>query len=98
MAAFRLLEAGAADVGLARGPGETPWEYRVRLTRTFGLQGDDLERLTTIAGRAMYAPEEPPADQALEAVAAAKRALRDIRRRSGAARVVMGAVRPPARR
>jgi transglutaminase-like putative cysteine protease len=97
MAAFRVLEAGAADVGLARGPGETPWEYRVRLTRTFGLQGDDLDRLTTIAGRAMYAPGELPPEQAQEAVAAARRALRDIRRRSGTARVVLGAVRPPAR-
>jgi hypothetical protein len=95
--AFRLLESGAADVGLGRGAGETPWEYRVRLERAFGLTGPALDRLVTIAGRAMYAARDLPVDQAREAVAAARLALREIRRRSGALRVVAGALRPPGR-
>jgi len=97
VAAFRLLESGAADVGLGRGPGETPWEYLARLARALGLTGPDLDRLVTIAGKAMYAPGDLPVDQAQEAVAAARLALRDIRRRSGALRVVAGALRPPGR-
>jgi transglutaminase-like putative cysteine protease len=95
MTAFRLLESGAADMGLGRGAGETPWEYRVRLERAFGLVGEPLDRLVTIAGRAMYAPGDLSVDQAQEAVAAARLALRDIRRRSGALRVLAGALRPP---
>jgi transglutaminase-like putative cysteine protease len=98
LTAFGLLEAGAAEVGLGRGPGETPREYRVRLARAVGLAGDHLDRLTAIAGRAMYAPGDLPVDQAREAVAAARITLRDIRRRSGALRVVMGAMRPRALR
>jgi transglutaminase-like putative cysteine protease len=97
VAAFRLFESGAADVGLERGAGETPWEYRVRLERAFGLTGPALDRLVTIAGRAMYAARDLPVDQAQEAVAAARLALREIRRRSGALRVVAGALRPPGR-
>jgi len=95
--AFRLLESGAADVGLGRGPGETPWEYLARLARALGLTSEHLDRLTAISGRAMYAPGDLPAGQAQEAVAAARLALRDIRRRSGALRVVAGALRPPGR-
>ena len=95
--AFRLLESGAADVGLGRGPGETPWEYLARLARVLGLTSEHLDRLTAISGRAMYAPGDLPAGQAQEAVAAARLALRDIRRRSGALRVVAGALRPPGR-
>jgi hypothetical protein len=97
MAAFRLIEYGAADVGLGRGAGETPWEYRVRLERALGLPGEHIDRLVTIAGRAMYAPGDLPADQAQEAVVVARLALRDIRRRSGVLRVVAGALRPPGR-
>ncbi len=96
MAAFRVLEAGAADLGLGRAPGETPWEYRARLSRV-GLTGHDLDRLTGIAGRAMYAPGDLPPEQAREAVAAARSALRDLRRRSGFVRSVAGALRPPVR-
>ena len=95
--AFRLLESGAADVGMGRGPGETPWEYLARLARALGLTSEHLDRLTAITGRAMYAPGDLPAGQAQEAVAAARLALRDIRRRSGALRVVAGALRPPGR-
>jgi transglutaminase-like putative cysteine protease len=95
--AFRLLESGAADVGLGRGAGETPWEYLARLARALGLTSEHLDRLTAITGRAMYAPGDLPAGQAQEAVAAARLALRDIRRRSGALRVVAGALRPPGR-
>lgn len=97
LTAFRLLESGAADVGLGRGPGETPAEYRARLARALGRSGVHLDRLVVIAGRAMYAPGDLPADQAREAVAAARLTLRDIRRRSGALRVMVGAIRPPGR-
>ncbi|MGH2657790.1 MAG: transglutaminase TgpA family protein [Actinomycetota bacterium] len=93
--AFRLLESGAADVGMGRGPGETPWEYLARLARALGLTSEHLNRLTAIIGRAMYASGDLPAGHAEEAVAAARLALRDIRRRSGALRVVAGALRPP---
>lgn len=97
VAAFRLLESGAADVGLGREPGETPWEYLARLARALGLTSEHLDRLTAITGRAMYAPGDLPVDQAQKAVAAARLALRDIRRQSGALRVVAGALRPPGR-
>lgn len=94
MAAFRVLEAGAADLGVGRSGGETPWEYRARLVRVFGLDAQDLDRLTGIAARAMYGRGDVPAAQAGEAVASARRVLRAVRRRVGAARVLLGAIRP----
>ena len=94
VAAFRLLEAGAADLGLRRGRGETPWEYHARLGRALGLRGDDLDRLALIAGRAMYARDDLPPDQAGDAVATARRVLRELRRRTGPVRVLLGSIRP----
>jgi transglutaminase-like putative cysteine protease len=94
LAAFRLLEVGAADLGVGRSRGETPWEYRSRLSRAFGLGDQDLDRLTRIAGRAMYARDDLPPELAREAVAAARLVLRDIRRRVGTVRVFLGALRP----
>ncbi len=97
LAAYRLLAAGAADVGLARRPGETLWEYRSRLLDRVPFSDGHLDRLTAIAGRALYSSREVGQDEASEAVAAARTTLRDIRRRSGPLRVAAGAIRPPSR-
>jgi hypothetical protein len=97
VAAFHLLESGAADVGLGRRPGETPWEYWSRVVDEVAPSRDHLDRLTAIAGRALYSPGGVRADEATEAVTAARLALRDIRRHSGPLRVAVGALRPPGR-
>ncbi|MGH2767070.1 MAG: transglutaminase TgpA family protein [Actinomycetota bacterium] len=97
LAAYRLLEAGAADVGLGRRPGETPLEYRSRLLDEAAPSDGHLDRLTAIVGRAMYSAGGVGTDEASEAVAAARLALRDIRRHSGPFRVAAGALRPPGR-
>lgn len=94
MAAFRLLESGAADLGLGRRPGETPGEFMGRLAQGFRLRGPDLDRLSLIAERAMYARGDLPPEEAGEAVAAARRALAEIRRRLGLWRAILGTFRP----
>jgi transglutaminase-like putative cysteine protease len=95
--AYRVFEAGAADLGLARRPTETLGEFRDRLRSTVPLTDGHLDSLTVLASAAMYAPR-PLRDEDAETAGAAARALgRDLRRHAGPLRTLRGWIRlaPP---
>ena len=93
LAAYDWVLGGAADLGLGRRAGETMWEYRSRLRGRVPV-GDELDRLTGLAGRATYSLRDVADEQGHEAVASARSLLRDLRRAAGPLRTVAGAFRP----
>jgi transglutaminase-like putative cysteine protease len=97
IAAYRVFEDGAADVGLGRRLGETPLEYRGRLSSEVAFGSGQIDRLTRLVVRALYAVGETAAEDAREAVAAAHRGLADLRRHAGTIRTAAGAIRPGPR-
>ncbi|MBI4259364.1 MAG: transglutaminase domain-containing protein [Actinobacteria bacterium] len=80
LAAYRVFQARAGEVGLGRRPGETLWEHRTRLLGIVELSDGHLDRLTGIAGRAAYSIRPVSETLAQEAVLAARTASRDVRR------------------
>jgi hypothetical protein len=94
LAEFRLFEARAGDVGLARGPGETPWEYRSRLAQEVRFSDGHLDRLATVAGTAAYSAHEIGEAEAQDAGRDGRVAIRDVRRSAGVARRFTGLWRP----
>jgi transglutaminase-like putative cysteine protease len=94
LAAFRLFEARAGDLGLGRGTGETPWEYRARLSGDVQLSDGHLDRLARIVSTAAYSPRGVSDEDAHEAGRAGRSAIRDVRRSVGLARRVAGMWRP----
>lgn len=94
LAAYGLVLEVAADLGLGRRRWETAFEYRVRLESGRTLSIDPLERLTGAADRAMYSPTEPPKEQGEQAVSDARTIVRELRRRAGFLRSLIGALRP----
>jgi transglutaminase-like putative cysteine protease len=90
LATYVAFADRAADLGLARGPGETLDEYGARLAASGLLQDGHLERLTAIAARAAYSAAEPSPDDPRVASAAADRTLRDLRRRTPLPRRLAG--------
>jgi transglutaminase-like putative cysteine protease len=93
IAAYSVLEASAADLGIGRKPGETLWEYRTRLRDGVGFSDGHLERITGLTGRALYSTSPVRAQDAIEAALASRQVMADLRRHVGAARRVAGAVR-----
>ncbi len=93
LAAYDVFASRAADLGLARLPGETIEEHRRRLAQALEADGD-LERLTRIVSAAAYAPTPPGPGEALEARRAARAAIRGLRRQVGLVRRLVGAYRP----
>jgi transglutaminase-like putative cysteine protease len=94
LGAYGVVLWAAEDLGLGRHSGETPWEYRGRLRSEVAFSDGDLERLTDLAGRALYAKDgvrTPDADRAAEA---ARALLKDLRRHVGPGRALAGSVRP----
>ena len=92
-AAYTWMLDGASDLGVPRRPWETVEEYGARLSER-GAPPEALDRITAIAGRALYSPHRPrPADDE-QAVAAARTILRELRRRAGLLRTLLGAIRP----
>lgn len=94
LGAYGVVLWAAEDLGLGRRPGETPWEYRGRLRSEVAFSDGDLERLTDLAGRALYAEDGvrgPDADRAAEA---ARALLKDLRRHAGPGRALAGSLRP----
>jgi transglutaminase-like putative cysteine protease len=65
LATYNVFGERAAELGWAKGAGETPQEYRARLADLDGL-GDDgrerLARMTSTVVRAAYAPRDPDED------------------------------------
>jgi len=94
LAAFRLFERQAGDVGLSRGPGETPWEYRARLSKEVQLSDGHLDRLATAASTAAYSPRGVTDEEAQGAGRDGRVAIRDVRKSVGIARRISGLWRP----
>ena len=92
-AAYTWMLDGASDLGVPRRPWETVEEYGARLSER-GAPPEALERITRIAGRALYSPHRPQPADGEQAVVAARAILRELRRRSGLLRTVLGAIRP----
>jgi hypothetical protein len=93
LATYEVFASRAADLGLPRGSGETLDEYRARLASSGLLSNGGLERLTAIAGRAAYAPEEPGGAEADAATRAAAETIRDLRKHTPMSRRILGAYR-----
>jgi hypothetical protein len=94
LVAFRTFSGRAADLGLGRGQGETLREYQARLRGRIRFSDGHLERLTAITSRAAYAEDGVSPEQAREAVAAARRTIREIRKDTPIGRRIVGVFRP----
>jgi transglutaminase-like putative cysteine protease len=94
LATYDVLAQRAGDLGVGRNAGETPLEYLRRLEASGHLDDGHLERLTSLATRAAYAPDEPDAEDALDAEADAREVLRSLRRTTPPVRRLAGAYRP----
>jgi transglutaminase-like putative cysteine protease len=94
LAAFRLFDGEAADVGFGRRPGETLTEYRRRLSERVRFSNGHLTRLTSAVERAAYAEDGIDETTARAALADARVAIRDVRREAGLSRRVLGVYRP----
>ncbi len=93
LATYDVFTEHAADLGYARGPGETLDEYRGRLLTSGALADGHLDRLTSIAVRAAYAPQDPLEADVREASEAASTALHDLRERTAWGRRIAGQYR-----
>jgi transglutaminase-like putative cysteine protease len=93
LATYGVFSERAADLGLGRGPGETPREYRVRIEATDLLTDGHMERLTGTVVRAAYSARPLTEDDALDATADADQVIRDLRRSSPFGRRILGIYR-----
>jgi transglutaminase-like putative cysteine protease len=94
LAAYRVFDGEAADLGLGRREGETLGEHRTRLSASGAPSDGHLDRLTALATRAAYAPHAPTRDEAAGAVRDARTAASDLRRATPLMRRVVGTYRP----
>ena len=88
-----MFSQRAADLGLGRGPGETPGEYRRRIEATDLLTDGHMERLTGTVVRAAYSARPVTHDDALDATADADQVIRDLRRSTSLRRRIVGIYR-----
>jgi hypothetical protein len=93
LASYSVFSERAADLGLGRGRGETPREYRLRIEATDLLTDGDMERLTGTVVRAAYSARPVTDDDALDAAADADQVIRDLRRSSPFGRRIFGIYR-----
>ena len=94
LAAYRVFDGEAADIGLGRREGETIQEHRARLAASIAFSDGHLGRLTTLAVRAAYAPESPTRSDADVSTEDARKAIRDLRKEAGLLRRITGTYRP----
>ena len=94
LAAYRVFDGEAADLGLGRRDGETLDEHRARLAAAIAFTDGHLGRLTTRATRAAYAAEAPTREEAKASVEDAHRAIRELRKDAGLIRRIVGTYRP----
>jgi hypothetical protein len=94
LAAYRVFDGEAADLGLGRREGETLEEHRARLSAAVALSDGHLSRLTTTTARAAYSDEPPTEEDAQAAVRDARTAISDLRKDAGWIRRVVGTYRP----
>jgi hypothetical protein len=93
LATYDVLSERAADLGLGRGAGETPHEYRRRVEATDLLTDGHMERLTGTVVRAAYSARAVTAEDAQDAAADAHQVIRDLRRSTPLRRRVLGIYR-----
>ncbi len=94
LAAYRVFDGEATDLGLGRHAGETLAEYRGRLTEQVAFSDGHLATLTRVTERAAYAAEPMRPEEADAAVRATRTAIRDMRRSTGLLRRMTGIFRP----
>ncbi len=94
LAAYRVFDGEAADLGLGRREGETLDEHRARLAAAIAFTDGHLGRLTTQAIRAAYAADSPTPEEARSAVEDAHGAIRELRKDAGLIRRIVGTYRP----
>jgi transglutaminase-like putative cysteine protease len=94
LAAYRVFDGRAADLGLGRREGETLEEHRARLSAAVALSDGHLSRLTIAVARAAYAHRPPSTDEARSALRDGKTAISDLRRHAGWGRRIVGIYRP----
>jgi transglutaminase-like putative cysteine protease len=94
LAAYRVFDGEAADLGMGRRDGETLEEHHARLTALVALSNGHLSRLTEATTRAAYAASSPSRDEAGAAVRDARTAIADLRRGAGVLRRIVGTYRP----
>ena len=94
LAAYRVFDGEAADLGLGRRDGETLDEHRARLAAAIAFTDGHLGRLTTQATRAAYAAQAPTPEEANASVENAHRAIRELRKDAGLIRRIVGTYRP----
>jgi transglutaminase-like putative cysteine protease len=93
LATYDVFSERAGDLGLGRGPGETPREYRRRIEATDLLTDGHMERLTGTVVRAAYGPRPVTDDDAVDAAADAEHVIRDLRRSTPLRRRIVGIYR-----
>jgi transglutaminase-like putative cysteine protease len=93
VAAYRLLDDLAADVGMGRMAFETPVEYERRIAAAAEASRDELSRLTELAMRASYDRTAITEREAADAPGLARRVAREIRRSAPAVRRIAGIYR-----
>jgi len=94
LAAYRVFDGEAADLGLGRREGETIDEHRARLAAAIAFADGHLGRLTAQATRAAYAADAPSPEEATSAAHDAHRAIRELRKDAGLVRRIVGTYRP----
>ena len=94
LAAYRVFDGEATDLGLGRHDGETVEEHRARLAAAIAFSDGHLGRLTAATARAAYAARPPTSQEAREVAEDARRAIRDLRRDAGWLRRAVGTYRP----
>ncbi|HEX9122572.1 MAG TPA: transglutaminaseTgpA domain-containing protein [Actinomycetota bacterium] len=94
LAAYRVFDGEAADLGLGRGEGETLAEHRDRLVARVRFSDGHLERLTGVASTAAYSGKPVDASASREALRDARVAIRDLRKHAGPVRRILGIYRP----
>jgi hypothetical protein len=94
LAAYRVFDGEAADLGLGRREGETIDEHRARLAAAIAFADGHLGRLTAHATRAAYAADAPSPEEATSAAHDAHRAIRELRKDAGLIRRIVGTYRP----
>lgn len=94
LAAYRVFDGEATDLGLGRRAGETLEEHGTRLRNSVTFSDGHLARLTASATQAAYGASEPSAQDARAAVLDARTAAADLRRDAGFVRRLVGTYRP----
>lgn len=94
LAAYRVFDGRATDLGMGRRDGETVAEHQARLTAARAMSDGHLSRLAAVAIRAAYAAEAPSTSEAAEALGDARTAISDLRKDAGLLRRILGTYRP----